>query len=29
LEAEGLIAAESAGKRKLTPLGVSYVESLF
>ncbi len=29
LQAEGLIAADSSGKRRLTPLGVSYVESLF
>jgi DNA-binding IclR family transcriptional regulator len=29
LESEGLISSDSAGKRRLTPLGVSYVESLF
>ncbi len=29
LQAEGLIAREPNGKRRLTPLGVSYVESLF
>jgi hypothetical protein len=29
LEDEGLITGDSSGKRKLTPLGVSYVESLF
>jgi hypothetical protein len=29
LEAEGLITGDVSGKRKLTPLGVSYVESLF
>lgn len=29
LEDEGLITGDAVGKRKLTPLGVSYVESLF
>jgi hypothetical protein len=29
LEAEGFIASDSTGKRRLTPLGVSYVESIF
>jgi hypothetical protein len=29
LEREGLITGDPSGKRKLTPLGVSYVESLF